>query len=337
MVQGSDTNYYRAIKANKGDNPLTDGGVDMSGSWQLNHVFAPTALVVASGGRFAHIEDALAFARDAIVPRQLLYISVNGPLSYTLTEPINLNQSFGQNIQIVGSAGANSPVTITAPKGMNAFNLSNGNKFGGISNITVVGTPSSAVTSGFSITNDAALQGVDKVNVIGFSYGYFLSTGSKLYSTLGSVGGCNLAGVYVNDDSQAHCPGLTIDGDGSAAYGFLMSDKSQLSAQGSTVTDLSSTGIGLQESVDCASTITGSTITASLPLNIIGHSMTHAESCKLNSPLKTVVVVTLGGYANLFGSSVSPALNLSLALPSGVLTTTVATALGNDGSLILKP
>jgi hypothetical protein len=178
---------------------------------------------------------------------------------------------------------------------------------------------------------------VDDVNISGFTDGVYMLTSARMTSAALFIKGCSFAGISVDGDSSIACPDVTINGGGSGLYGIFITNRGHVTTSDATIYDLSPPlGVGINESVESAATITGSTINAWLGLNIVGHSMIHAESCKINSTLPTTVTVYYDSYINLLGSTLSPALGPG-AFPDGVLTSTATTVLGNDGSIILKP
>lgn len=337
LVVGPEGNYYRCVVKNTNHSPWTDAGPAQGGFWQLNHTFVPTTLVVGTSLRFHRIEYAMDFVHDATLTNPVT-ISIPNAFSETPATAIDLDNSFGANIQIIASSSPNAPCIITPPAGDSGFFLNGGYTFGGISNVTVMGSAKSGVSNyGFSLAAGCNLLNVDDVTVDGFTDGVYMITSARMTSTNLAIKNCSFAGISVDGDSSISCPDVTINGGGTGLYGIFITNRGHVTTSNATIENLSPPlGIGINESVESAATITGSTIDAWLGLNIVGHSMIHAVSCKITSTLPTTVKVYFDSYINLQGSTLSPVLG-PLAFPDGVLTSTATTVLGNDGSCILKP
>ncbi len=337
LVVGPEGNYYRCVVKNTNQAPWTDAGPAQGGFWQLNHTYVPTILQVGDKLRFHRIEYALAFLHDATLTN-LVTISIPDAFTETPITTIDLNNAFGANIQIVGSSNPNAPCTITPPAGDSGFFLDGGYTFGGISNVTVMGTAKSGVSNyGFSLSAGCNLLNVDDVTIDGFTDGIYMITSARMTSVALSIKDSSFAGIAVDGDSSISCPDVTISGGGVGIYGIYITNRGHVTTFDASIHDLSpSLGVGISESVESAATITGSTIDAWLGLDIVGHSMIHAESCKITSTLPTTVKVYYDSYINLLGCTLSPVLGAQ-AFPNGVLTSTSTTILGNDGSVILQP
>jgi hypothetical protein len=216
LVRGSDSNYYRAIHNSSGSNPLADNHTN----WELFYVNSNVNLKVSqNGARFQSLKAAWDMARSAtIAPSAKVRIVVIGTFTESFPQEFSLNAVSGNRITIQGERPES--VTLKFPKHTNGFTLTDGNIFGGISGVTIVGSGRQEPdTGGFRVNSGAVLLGAACV-IKDFAWGLEVSGLSRAICSHGSAIRCDV-GIQVAG-AQVLAVLFAVDGEGVGGAGYTV-------------------------------------------------------------------------------------------------------------------
>ena len=237
LVRGSDGNYYRALHSTTNMNPVADN----HSNWELYYVRANTVLdVEASGARFNSLKRAFAMVQSATVASPAtVTIRIHSTRAYyveSFASEFSLNAESGKRITIVGDNA--SRVTLKFTNNTNGLVLSDGNTFGGVSAISILGPGVKTSTeSGFSVSSSSILL-AGTVKVSGFDTAFKISDHS--FASLPSSSATNFTSYAVSceDHSIATCQSFLADGGGTALHGLYATTSSQIDAHQASVKNL---------------------------------------------------------------------------------------------------
>lgn len=166
-------------------------------------------------------------------------------VTWEVNKSIDLNHPYGQNIQLVGAVANGSPRVIISMSGTSGsydvLSCTNGNVFGLVDMISVVGLSTTGTYAGISADSGAQINLGSNVRVSNCPYGIKASKGSVIVAGLVGVTGlvrvtgCGVAGVCASSGSTVSV--LNGRSDNNLGSGFLAEQNSHIICEGSYATN----------------------------------------------------------------------------------------------------